>query len=122
VASIVAVAVRRLSVDRHQNAAQTVGMSTQHPGGGWVSYTDGPGGVDHLAPDVRAKVERLEAARKERLGRLLCEVHVRVYEHDDEAADMYVSFPDDAALGPDSDRGEVAAAVAIRADESRMPC
>jgi hypothetical protein len=68
--------------------------------------------MDHLAPDVRAEVDRLEAARRERLGRLLCEVHVRVYERDAEGAEMYVSFPDDAALGLDSDRGEIAAAVA----------
>jgi hypothetical protein len=47
---------------------------------------------------------------------LLCEVHVRVYEHDAEGAEMYVSFPDDAALGVDSDRGEIAAAVARARD------
>lgn len=67
--------------------------------------------MDHLPAVVRAEVERREAARKERLGRLLCEVHVRVYEHDADGAEMFVSFPNDAALGVDSDRGEVVAAV-----------
>ncbi len=68
--------------------------------------------MDHLAPDVRAAMERQEAGRRERQGRLLCEVHVRVYEHDvDEGTEMFVSFPDDAALGVESDRGEIAAAV-----------
>lgn len=94
------------------DAEHTVGMGTPHQRGGWVSYTSGPGGMDHLRPDVRAEVARREAARKELLGRLLCEVHVRVYEHDAEGAEMFVSFPDDAALGVDSDRREVAAAVA----------
>jgi hypothetical protein len=87
-------------------------MGTPHQRGGWVSYTSGPGGMDHLPPDVRVEVERREAARKERLGRLLCEVHVRVYEHGAEGAEMFVSFPDEASLGVDSDRGEIAAAVA----------
>jgi hypothetical protein len=67
--------------------------------------------MDYLPADVRAEVERREAARKERLGRLLCEVHVRVNEHDADGAEMFVSFPNDAALGVDSDRGEVVAAV-----------
>jgi hypothetical protein len=45
---------------------------------------------------------------------LLCEVHVQVYEHD---ALPCVQFPAEAALNVESDRGEVAAAVA-RARES----
>jgi hypothetical protein len=86
-------------------------MKGQRPG--WVSYTDGPAGMDHLPPDVHAEVERREAARKERRGRLLCEVHVRVYEHDDyEGHELFASFPDDAVLGIESDRSEIAAAVA----------
>ena len=44
----------------------------------------------------------------------LCEVHVQVYEHD---ALPCVQFPVEAALNIESDRGEVAAAVA-RARES----
>jgi hypothetical protein len=47
--------------------------------------------MDQLPADVRAEVERREAARKERLGRLLCEVHVRVYEHNADGAEMFVS-------------------------------
>jgi hypothetical protein len=68
--------------------------------------------MDHLPPEVRAEVEQREASREERLGRLLCEVHVRVYEHDAHDAEMFVTFPDDALLGLDSDRSEIAAAVA----------
>jgi hypothetical protein len=45
-------------------------------------------------------------------GRLLCEVTVRVYEHDvEEGTDMWVSFPDGAVLGVESDPAEVAVAV-----------
>lgn len=88
-------------------------MDDSRQRGGWVSYTSGPGGKDHLAPDVRAEVERRETIRKERSGRLLCDVTVRVYEHDvEEGTDMWVSFPDGAALGVESDQGEVADAVA----------
>lgn len=80
---------------------------------GWIGYGSGPGGKDHLPPEVRAEVDRRERLRKERRGRLLCEVHVQVYEHDvDDAAAMYVVFPSGAALGPESDPAEVAAAVA----------
>jgi hypothetical protein len=80
---------------------------------GWVSYTDKPGGRDHLPADVRAEVEAREAIRKERRGELLCVVEVRVYEHDiDEGTEMQVSFPPGAFLSPDSDPSEIAAAVA----------
>lgn len=84
-------------------------MST---GTGWVSYASGPGGQDHLPPEVRAEVARQEAARQERRGRLLCEVHVSVYEHDDQTAEMYVSFPAGALLGLESDSSLIADAVA----------
>jgi hypothetical protein len=89
------------------------GMSDSRPGWtGWVGYGPGPHGKDHLPPDVRAAVEQREHDVRERRGRLLCEVLVRVYEHDvPEAPAMYVTFPVDAALGPDSDQAEVAAAV-----------
>lgn len=81
--------------------------------GGWISYTGGPRGKDHLPPGVRAEAERQETIRKERRGRLLCDVTIRVYEHDvEEGTDMWVSFPDGAALGVESDRGEIADAVA----------
>jgi hypothetical protein len=66
--------------------------------GRWISYTSGAGGKDHLSPEDLAVVEDLAAARKQRQGWLLCEVHVRIYEHAD--ADIYVSFPDDSVLGP----------------------
>jgi hypothetical protein len=79
---------------------------------GWISCTNGPGGKDHLPSEVRAEVERREAERQERRGRLLCEVHVSVYEHDTEDTEMYVSFPADALLDPESDRAAIAVAVA----------
>lgn len=87
-----------------------MGMEQQH--GGWVSYTSGPGGKDHLPPEVRAEVECRESIRRERRGRLLCEVQVLVYEHDvEEGTEMMVAFPDSAVLGVDSDRGEIATAI-----------
>jgi hypothetical protein len=62
---------------------------------------------------VRAEVERREAARKHRQGRLLCEVHVEVYEHDAVSA---VAFPAGAALNVGSAPSEIAAAVARARD------
>jgi hypothetical protein len=82
---------------------------TKSPHRGWVGYGTGPHGKDHLAPDVRAEVERQEAARAERRGRLLCEVLVRVYERE---AIPSVGFPAGAVLGVESPSHEVAAAVA----------
>jgi hypothetical protein len=76
---------------------------------GWIGYGTGPGGKDQLPPNVRAEVERREAARKERRGRLLCEVYVQVYEHD---AASQVSFPAGSALNVESDASEIASAVA----------
>jgi hypothetical protein len=76
---------------------------------GWIGYSDGPGGQDHLDPDVRAEVERREALREERRGRLLCDIQVQVYEHD---AEMYVTFPPGSVLDVESDPSEIAAAVA----------
>ena len=87
---------------------------------GWISYGPRPGGKDHLLPDVRAEVERWESERNQRRGRLLCEVHVQVYEYEieDDGA-MYVAFPVGAVLGPDSDRADVAAAVARAREKLR---
>jgi hypothetical protein len=85
-------------------------MATSDRRSRWISYTTGPGGKDHLTAEERAIVEQSEHRR----GRLLCEVHVQVYEHD---ALPCVQFPAEAALNIESDRGEVAAAVA-RARES----
>jgi hypothetical protein len=84
-------------------------MDTQRQRGRWISYGSGPGGKDHLSPDVRAEIERREALRKERQGRLLCVVHVHVYEHD---AVPGVEFPAGSALDVESDSGDIAAAVA----------
>jgi hypothetical protein len=79
---------------------------------GWVSYGGWPGGKDHLPPDLRAAVDQREQEVRKRRGRLLCDVVVRVYEDDvPEAPDVYVTFPAGAALGPDTDQAEVAAAV-----------
>lgn len=79
---------------------------------GWIGYSSGPGGKDHLPPEVRAEVDRREKLRKERRGRLLCEVHVQVYEHDTDDTAMGVVFPPGAALDPESGPAEIAAAVA----------
>lgn len=80
---------------------------------GWVGYADGPGGKEHLPPDVRAAVERRENERNQRRGRLLCEVHVQVFERDvEDEPSMYVTFPAGSALRPDGDSAEVATAVA----------
>lgn len=84
-------------------------METQGQRGRWVGYSSGPGGKDHLSPDVRAEIERQETLRKERQGRLLCVVHVQVYEHD---AVPGVEFPAGCALDVESDSGDIAAAVA----------
>ena len=81
--------------------------------GHWIGYGPGPGDKDHLLPDVRAEVERREAARRERQGRLLREVHIQVFEHD---AVPWVAFPADGSLSVESDPGEVAAAVARARD------
>jgi hypothetical protein len=88
-------------------------METPGQRGRWISYGPGLVGKDHLPPDVRAEVERREALRTARRGRLLCEVHVQVYEHD---AVPGVMFPADAALGVESDPGEIAASVARARD------
>jgi hypothetical protein len=81
--------------------------------GRWISYGPGPGGKDHLPPDARAEAEQQEALRKERQGRLLCEVHVQVYEHD---AVPQVAFPAGSTLSVETDPGEIAAAVARARD------
>lgn len=71
---------------------------------GWFSYTSGPHGKDHLAPEARAKVEEFEARR----GRLLCQVTVMVYEND---AAPGVGFPAGAAFDVETDPNQIAAAV-----------
>lgn len=71
---------------------------------GWFSYTNGPGGKDHLAPEVRAKVEEMQAQR----GRVLCQVVVTVYEH---GAVPSVGFPPGALYDVETDADTVAAAV-----------
>lgn len=71
---------------------------------GWFSFTNGPHGMDHLAPEVRARIEESRARR----GRLLCQVVVTVYEN--EAAPS-VGFPADAAFDVDTDPDQIAAAV-----------
>jgi hypothetical protein len=93
--------------------AQNEDMEDSGAWKGWISYTGGPDGKDHLPPDVRAEVEHREAARKQRQGRLLCEVHVRVYEHD---AEPSVVFPAGSLLDVEGDTGEIASAVAQARD------
>lgn len=79
---------------------------------GWVGSGSGPGGKDHLPPEVRAEINRRERLPKERRGRLLCEVHVQVYEYDADDTPMGVAFPSGAALGSESGPAQIAAAVA----------
>jgi len=88
-------------------------MEAIGPGKGWIGYGTGPCGKDHLPLDVRAEIERREAALKERRGRLLCEVHVQVYERD---AVPGVAFPAGSALDAESDSSDVASAVARARD------
>jgi hypothetical protein len=90
-------------------SGQNEGMEGTGTWKGWIGYSSGPDGKDHLPPDVRAEVERREAARKERRGRLLCEVYVQVYEHD---ALPQVGFPAGSALDVESDPSDIASAVA----------
>jgi hypothetical protein len=84
-------------------------METPRQRGRWISYGSGPGGKDHLSPEVRAEVEGREALREQRQGRVLCVVQVTVFEHD---AVPSVAFPPGAALDADSDSGDIASAVA----------
>jgi hypothetical protein len=79
------------------------------PSGGWISYPTGLVGNGHLPAGMRA-----EAERRERQGRLLCEVHVMVYEHD---AEPVVAFPPGTLLDVDSDPAKIAAAVSRARDE-----
>ena len=55
-------------------AVRTEGMETPGQRGRWISYGPGPGGKDHLLPDVRAEVERREALRSER-GTILAPIY-----------------------------------------------
>jgi hypothetical protein len=80
-------------------------MATNH---GWVSFT--PETLATLPESVQQSVHERQAQR----GDLLALVTVRVYEHDEEP---YVTFPDDAQLGPESDSSVIADVVA-RAQES----
>ncbi len=71
---------------------------------GWFSYTNAPGGKDHLAPEVRAAAEE----HQERRGRLLCEVLVSVYEQDTAPS---VGFPAGALFNVETDPAEITDAV-----------
>jgi hypothetical protein len=88
-------------------------METNDRRGRWISYGPGAGGKDHLPADVRAEAERQEAMRRERQGRLLCQVLVQVYEHD---AVPQVGFPAGSELDVETDPAEIAAAVARARD------
>jgi hypothetical protein len=80
-------------------------MATNH---GWVSFT--PETFATLPEEAQRAVQERQARR----GDLLAVVTVRVYEHDEEP---YVTFPDDAQLGPEGDSSAIADVVA-RAQES----
>jgi hypothetical protein len=45
-------------------AAEDEDMESISAWTGWVSYTSGPGGKDHLPPEVRAEVDRRERSRE----------------------------------------------------------
>jgi hypothetical protein len=74
---------------------------------GWVSYTSGDN--SHLSPEVRIEVERRIRQRKKERGALLAVVQVRVYENDEEP---YVTFPEDALLGAETDSSIISDVVA----------
>jgi hypothetical protein len=74
---------------------------------GWVSYTSGD--ISHLSPEVRIEVERRIRQRKKERGALLAVVQVRVYENDEEP---YVTFPEDALLGAETDSSIISDVVA----------
>jgi hypothetical protein len=74
---------------------------------GWVSYTSGDN--SHLSPEVRVEVERRIRQRKKERGALLAVVQVRVYENDEEP---YVTFPEDALLGAETDSSIISDVVA----------
>ena len=74
---------------------------------GWFSYTGGD--TSHLTDEQRQLVE----SRIEQRGRLLGLVQVRVYEN---GCEPYVAFPQEALLGVDTDRAEIADMVARARD------
>ena len=84
-------------------------MATEH---GWVVYT--PGDNSHLTDEQRELVEARIRERKERQGRLLAIVEVRVYEH---GAEPQVNFPPDAVMGVNTPSSEVAEVVARAREE-----
>jgi hypothetical protein len=91
----------RLSISgAHDNGA----MERSDGGSGWFSYTNGPHGKDHLAPELRARVEELQARR----GRLQCHVLVAVYESDTVPS---VGFPPGALFDVETHAEQIADAV-----------
>jgi len=96
-------------MSRSLRGADNGGMDRSDGRIGWFSYTNGPGGKDHLAPEARARVAEREAQR----GRLLCDVVVTVYEHD---AVPCVAFPREAVFDVETDAAQIAGAVSRARD------
>jgi hypothetical protein len=70
---------------------------------GWFSYTRGDN--SHLTDEQRQIIERRVRDR----GSLLGLVQVRVYEN---GCEPYVTFPQEAVLGAETDQSEIAEMVA----------
>jgi hypothetical protein len=74
-------------------------VSTDH---GWVSSS--PGDNSHQSDEVR----QLIGNRRERRGKLLAVVAVRVYEHE---AEPQVTFPPESLLGVETDQAVISEVV-----------
>lgn len=70
---------------------------------GWVTYVLG-GENGHLTEEQRGLIEEEMRRRRERRGRLLAVLEVRVYENETEPQ---IFFPPGALLKPDSDGREI---------------
>jgi hypothetical protein len=73
---------------------------------GWVSWT-ADSWVEQ-PPESRERLRRTMIERHRERGPLAAIVQVRVYA---DAAEPQVSFTEECTLGPDADRGEIAAVV-----------
>jgi hypothetical protein len=86
------------------NVGETVHNEAMAQDHGWFSYT-GSGDNSHLTDEQRHIVEDRIRSR----GQLLGVVQVRVFEH---WCEPFVTFPQDAALGIETDQSVIAEMVA----------
>lgn len=90
-----------MGIVNFRTAVHNEAMTQDH---GWFSYT-GSGDTSHLTDEQRQIVQDRIRDR----GPLLGVVQVRVYEN---GCEPYVTFPQDAALGVETDRSVIAEMVA----------